>query len=174
MTTAGGRDPAEWPLGKMLKSQRKQLGLTLDEVAKRASVGRATVSYYESGYRADIKADVNPSVKILRPLAEALELKLDDVLVAAGLSPAPQKSDEEVAAEVAARSANLADNIALLSPRFRAAVETLVFEYLALQSATAGTAATQLGPIEYRTAETAYGPEVTPDAPTVANGKRRK
>lgn len=162
--TVGERDPDTWPLGPVLKGQRNKLGLSLDQVAKRASIGRATVTYYETGYRADNRAPVNPTVKILRPLAEALELDVDEVLTMAGIQPARQKSDEEVAAEVARRSSRLADRIALLDPRFRNAVETIVDEYLRAQGYVDDDTAVVVksGPSEVRTANSAAGPEELP------------
>lgn len=128
--TNGERAPAQWQLGRVLERQRKQLDLSLDQVATRASIGRATVRYYETGYRADNGAPVRPTLKILRPLSEALGLKLDPLLELAGMTPARRKTDEEAAAEVAARSTLLADRIALLDPAVRSAIETLVDEYL--------------------------------------------
>lgn len=55
-----------WTVGPVLENQRKKLGLSLDQVATRAGVARATVRYYETGYRADNGAAVNPTVKVLR------------------------------------------------------------------------------------------------------------
>lgn len=164
MTTVGERDPGTWPLGPVLKDQRKKLGLSLDEVAKRAGIGRATVTYYETGYRADNKAAVNPTVKILRPLAEALELDLDLVLDLADIQPARRQTDEEAAAEVARRSSHLADRIAMLDSRFRSAVETIVDEYLKAQGYVDDGAAAKVksGPAELRTADSAAGPDELP------------
>lgn len=164
--TVGERDPGTWPLGPVLEGQRKRLDLSLDEVAKRASIGRATVRYYETGYRADNGAPVNPTVKILRPLAEALELNVDEVLILAGIQPARRKSTEEAAAEVARRSTHLADRIAQLDPTFRAAVETIVDEYLKAQGyvddAAGAALAVSSGPSELRTADSAEGPDEPP------------
>ncbi len=125
--TNGERDPAaQWQLGQVLERQRKQLDLSLDQVAARASIGRATVRYYETGFRADNGAPVKPTMKILRPLAEALELNLDPLLELAEITTARRKTDEEAAAEVARRSSHLADRIALLEPEIRAAIEVIV------------------------------------------------
>lgn len=137
--TVGERDPGaedkagKWPLGSVLQNQRTKMGLSLHEVARRSNLSRATVTYYETGFRADNQQPVNPTVKILRPLAEVLELELDHVLNVAGITPAQRESDEEAAARVAARSAHLADRIALLDPEFRRAVETIVDSYLRAQ-----------------------------------------
>lgn len=154
----------KWTLGPVLKDQRKKLGLSLDEVAKRASIGRATVTYYETGYRSDNRAPVNPTVKILRPLAAALELDEDYVLNLAGISPARRKTNEEAAAEVARRSSHLADRIAQLDPKFRAAVETIVDEYFRLQGYldSAVTTEAKAGPAEISTADSAAGPDELP------------
>lgn len=164
--TVGERDLGTWRLGPVLEQQRKQLGLSLDQVATRANLGRGTVRYYELGYRADNGAKVNPTVKVLRPLAEALELDLDHVLDLAGIQPARRQSDEEAAAEVARRSAHLADRIAQLDPAFRKAVETIVDEYLQARGyvpAPASPAAEMTpGPAEHVTTDSAAGPEELP------------
>ncbi len=161
--TVGERDPGTWQVGPVLESQRKKLGLSLDQVAERASIGRATVRYYETGYRADNKAPINPTVKVLRPLAEALELNVDDVLELARIQPARRMTDQEAAAEVARRSSHLADRIALLDPAFRSAIETIVDEHLKAQGYVDGGTATMksAAPAESRTAP-AFGPGEPP------------
>lgn len=172
MTAVGERDPATWPLGDVLKSQREKLGLSFSGLAKRAGLGRATVTYYETGFRADNGDPVNPSVKILRPLAEALELDVDYLLDVAGLLPARRKTDEEAAAEVARRSALLADRIALLDPAFRAAIETIVDQHLRAQGLLDDRAVeAQPGPAELRTDASAAGPEEPPMGDHMAEQK---
>lgn len=163
MTTVGERDPGTWPLGPVLKSQREKLNLSYGKLAERAKLSRATVTYYETGYRADNGAAVKPTVKILRPLAEALELNLDEVLDLAGLHGTHRKTDEEAAAEATRRASHLADRIALLDPRFRSAVETIVDEYLRLQGYVADSGVeAKAGPAEFRTAASVAGPEEPP------------
>lgn len=153
-----------WTVGLTLENQRNKLGLSLDQVAKRAGVARATVRYYETGYRADNGAPVKPTVKVLRPLAEALKLDVNEVLVLAGIQPARRQTDEEAAAEVARRSSHLADRIAQLPPEFRSAVETIVDEYLKAKGYVddgSGVLA-KSGPEEQRNAAAAFGPEEPP------------
>lgn len=164
--TVRERDPGTWPLGPVLENQRKKLGLTLDQVAARADLGRGTVRYYELGYRADNGAPVNPTTKVLRPLAVALELDIGTVLDLAGIQPARRKTDEVAAAEVARRSSHLADRIALLPAALRSAIETIVDEHLkALGYVNADDAAAEVysGPSEeLRTADPAAGPDELP------------
>ena len=165
MTTVGERDSDTWELGLLLEGQRNKLGLTLDQVARRSHLGRGTIRYYETGFRADNKAPVNPTLKVLKPLAEALELDVNHVLQVAGLQPARRKTDEEVAAEVARRSSRLADRIALLDPDFRAAIETIVDQHLRAQGLIADdptTVEVKSGPAEFRTADSAAGPGELP------------
>lgn len=164
--TDGERNTGEWKLGEVLKTQREKLGLSLSAVATRSGLGRATVTYYETGHRADNNAPVNPTPKVLRPLAEALELDFDYVLEKAGIQPARRKTDEDAAAEVARRARHLADRIALLDPTFRQAIETIVDRHLRAQGYLAeeadSSAAPKSGPMELRTADPAAGPEELP------------
>jgi transcriptional regulator with XRE-family HTH domain len=160
--TVRERDPGTWPLGPVLKAQREKLGLSFTKLAERSGLGRATVTYYETGFRADNGDPVNPTVKILRPLAEALELDLDYVLEVAELKHARRKTDEEAAAEVARRSAHLADRIAQLDPKFRSAVETIVDEYLRAQGFIDDVVEVRPGPAELRSAASAAGPDELP------------
>lgn len=161
--TVGERDPGTWPVGPVLENQRKKLGLSLDDVAKRSNLGRGTVRYYETGFRNDNGAPVNPTAKILRPLAEALELDVDEVFRLAGLQVAPRQPKED-AAEAQRRSAHLADRIAQLDPTFRAAVETIVDEYLRAQGYLGDSVTTEAkaGPAEISTADSAAGPDELP------------
>lgn len=163
--TVGERDPGSWPLGPVLEQARRRLDLSLDRVAERADLGRGTVRYYETGFRADNGARVKPTLKVLRPLAAALELDLDYVLDLAGLKPAQRKTDKEVAAEVTRRSAHLADRIALLPSALRGAIETIVDEHLralGYVDDTSGGADVKAGPTEPRAADLAAGPDEPP------------
>lgn len=161
--TVGERDAGTWPVGAVLENQRKKLGLSLDELAKRASLGRGTIRYYETGFRDDNKAPVKPTAKILRPLAEALELDVNEVFRLAGLQAAERQAEED-AAESQRRAAHLADRIAQLDPKFRGAVETIVDEYLRAQGYLGGNVTTEAkaGPAEVSTADSAAGPDELP------------
>ena len=61
-------DPCVTNLGKNLRTARKQLGLTQEEVASRSGVQAAEVSRIEAGKR-------DPQVSTLLRLAKAVEVK---------------------------------------------------------------------------------------------------
>ncbi|MCI7759290.1 MAG: helix-turn-helix domain-containing protein [[Eubacterium] saphenum] len=44
-------------IGEMIRSRRKELGLTLEEVGKFVGVGKSTVTKWESGYISNMKRD---------------------------------------------------------------------------------------------------------------------
>lgn len=54
--------------GSRVRARRKELGLTLDEVSKRAGCTKAAISNYERGYAKSVTMD------LLFPLAQALEV----------------------------------------------------------------------------------------------------
>jgi len=56
-------------IGQRIKSRRKELNLSVDELAKRLGKARATVYRYENG---DIE---NLPLDILKPIADALEVE---------------------------------------------------------------------------------------------------
>ena len=61
-------------IGEIIKQRRKELGLSAEDIAKKAGVSPATIYRYESG---DIR---NPRSSILRPMAEVLNLDLYDLV----------------------------------------------------------------------------------------------
>ena len=61
-------------IGEIIKQRRKELGLSAEDIAKKAGVSPATIYRYESG---DIR---NPRSSILRPIAEVLNLDLYDLV----------------------------------------------------------------------------------------------
>ena len=54
--------------GDRVRRRRKELGLTLDEVSRRAGCTKAAISNYERGYAKSVTMD------LLFPLAQALEV----------------------------------------------------------------------------------------------------
>jgi transcriptional regulator with XRE-family HTH domain len=58
----------------MLKERREQVGLTREQLAKKAKVTTAYVSMMEAGKRK------NPSLAVLERLAKALEVPLTELL----------------------------------------------------------------------------------------------
>lgn len=61
-------------VGERIKTRRKELGMTVDELAEKLGKNRATVYRYE---RDDIE---NLPASVLAPLAEALETTPDDLM----------------------------------------------------------------------------------------------
>ncbi len=62
---------------QILRARREELGLSQLELAKRAFVGRSSVSSYELGRSV-------PALDVAVPLAKALDLTLDEL---AGVEP---------------------------------------------------------------------------------------
>ena len=61
-------------MGKMLKERREGLGLTREQLAKKAKVTTAYVSMLEAGKRK------NPSLPVLRRLAKELGVPVTELL----------------------------------------------------------------------------------------------
>ena len=61
-------------IGEMLKERREGLGLTREQLAKKAKVTTAYVSMMEAGKRK------NPSLDVLRKLAKALGVPVTELL----------------------------------------------------------------------------------------------
>ena len=61
-------------IGKMLKERREGLGLTREQLAKKAKVTTAYVSMMEAGKRK------NPSLAVLQRLAKALGVPVAELL----------------------------------------------------------------------------------------------
>jgi XRE family transcriptional regulator, master regulator for biofilm formation len=61
-------------IGKMLKERREGLGLTREQLARKAKVTTAYVSMMEAGKRK------NPSLAVLQRLAKALGVSLTELL----------------------------------------------------------------------------------------------
>jgi transcriptional regulator with XRE-family HTH domain len=79
--TGLGPEAAEAPdgeiLGKMIRDARKEKGLTLEEAAKAAAIGRSTLSKIENN-------QTRPSFEIIRRLMQTLELETPQLFVQSG------------------------------------------------------------------------------------------
>jgi transcriptional regulator with XRE-family HTH domain len=82
-------------LGDLLLITRKRLGLSLREAEEKSGVSNAYISMIESGNRSD------PHPNILRKLADAYGLNIDDVMKSAGyLEQEPGTLSEEAEVEI--------------------------------------------------------------------------
>jgi transcriptional regulator with XRE-family HTH domain len=79
-------------LGSFLRAQRNLAKLSLRDMAERTKVSNAYLSQIERGLHA-------PSVRVLRSIAEALDLSAEAMLAQAGLVDAPEATDEEAGAD---------------------------------------------------------------------------
>ncbi len=68
-------------LGKLLRSRRETLGLSLREAARRANVDKGTVSHIEQGH---IR---NPGADVLMAIAQVLRMPMGDLFAVAGWMP---------------------------------------------------------------------------------------
>ncbi len=75
-------------LGGFLRAQRSLAKLSLREMAERTKVSNAYLSQIERGLHA-------PSVRVLRSIAQALDLSAEAVLAQAGLVDAAGGADQE-------------------------------------------------------------------------------
>lgn len=83
-------DPSEAPdgtvLGKMIRDARKEKGLTLEEAARSAGIGRSTLSKIENN-------QTKPSFEIIRRLMQTLELQTPQLFVQSGQSDISGRRD---------------------------------------------------------------------------------
>ncbi|KAE9629362.1 helix-turn-helix transcriptional regulator [Parasedimentitalea maritima] len=79
--TGPARDAGDAPdgqvLGQMIRDARKEKGLTLEEAAKAAAIGRSTLSKIENNL-------TKPSFDIIRRLMQTLDLKTPQLFVQSG------------------------------------------------------------------------------------------
>ena len=73
-------------LGKMIRDARKDKGLTLEEAAKAAAIGRSTLSKIENN-------QTRPSFEIIRRLMQTLELETPQLFVQSGQSGVTGRRD---------------------------------------------------------------------------------
>jgi len=85
-------------LGQVIRSQRNLAKLSLRELAALTDVSNAYLSQVERGMH-------EPSVRVLRSIAEALSIPPEDLLREAGLlGPDPETADDAAATEAAIRA----------------------------------------------------------------------
>lgn len=90
-------------LGHFIRAQRKLANLSLRELAEAANVSNAYLSQIERGLH-------EPSVRVLKAVARALNLSADTLLVQAGLL-------ETVAEEEEIGRSGLVESVILADPR---------------------------------------------------------
>lgn len=75
-------------IGQRMKARREQIGLTLDEVAARTGITKATISRYENGVFSRLK------LPVLESISRALDMDPSDLLDPDGsgiyVKPSPQ------------------------------------------------------------------------------------
>ncbi len=110
------RHPELKALGKLLELRRREKGLTVEEVARRAEVTAAALEALERGLRLLDTRDVIGAV------AKALDLPAEKLLAAAGLNGSP---DPELSSAVL-RFAAAAQPAGRLSPSEEAALKQIL------------------------------------------------
>ncbi len=93
---AGARAQLE-ALGALIRTQRKQAELTLRELAARANVSNPYLSQIERGLH-------EPSVRVLKAIAGALNLSAESLLVQAGVLEGEPGAEPPVTVEQAVRA----------------------------------------------------------------------
>jgi len=81
-----GDAPDGQVLGQMIRDARKEKGLTLEDVAKAAAIGRSTLSKIENNL-------TKPSFDIIRRLMQTLDLKTPQLFVQSGKSDISGRRD---------------------------------------------------------------------------------
>lgn len=77
------REPGRWPLGPWLEEARGER--SLDQIAEKSGISRATIRYYELGYRADNRKPAKARANVLRPLARALGVPVPEAFRLGGI-----------------------------------------------------------------------------------------
>jgi transcriptional regulator with XRE-family HTH domain len=95
MATTVGADPPKDVLGAYIRAQRQLADLSLRQLAEMSQVSNAYLSQVERGLH-------QPSLKVLRAIADALNLSGESVLAQAGLiapgaAPTEPRTDTEAA-----------------------------------------------------------------------------
>ena len=85
-TAETGEAPDGQVLGQMIRDARKEKGLTLEDVAKSAAIGRSTLSKIENNL-------TKPSFDIIRRLMQTLDLKTPQLFVQSGKSDISGRRD---------------------------------------------------------------------------------
>jgi transcriptional regulator with XRE-family HTH domain len=97
-------------LGRFIREQRQLARLSLREVARMSSISNAYLSQVERGLH-------EPSLRVLRSVAEALELPVEELY----LRSAPEPGQEPGSAEPAARDTSAVETAIREEPRLGAA-----------------------------------------------------
>jgi len=92
---AAGRRQLE-ALGDLIRKQRQQAELTLRELAERTNVSNPYLSQIERGLH-------EPSVRVIKAIAGALNLSAESLLVQAGVLDGGDTSPKQVTVEEAVR-----------------------------------------------------------------------
>ncbi len=95
MTDAAGRRQLE-ALGELIRKQRQQAELTLRELAERTNVSNPYLSQIERGLH-------EPSVRVLKAIAGALNLSAESLLIQAGVLDSTDGRPTRVTVEEAVR-----------------------------------------------------------------------
>lgn len=82
----GSEAPDGTVLGKMIRDARKEKGLTLEEAARDAGIGRSTLSKIENN-------QTRPSFEIIRRLMQTLDLQTPQLFVQSGQSDISGRRD---------------------------------------------------------------------------------
>jgi len=114
---AAGRRQLE-ALGQLIRKQRQQAELTLRELAERTNVSNPYLSQIERGLH-------EPSVRVIKAIAGALNLSAESLLVQAGVLDPADASPKRVTVEDAVREDPKlsADQRAALMSVYRSFVE---------------------------------------------------
>ena len=84
-------------LGELIRSQRQLARLSLRDLADLTQVSNAYLSQIERGLH-------EPSVRVIRSIADALQLSAETLLAQAGLVPEERDHDDSPSSEAAIRS----------------------------------------------------------------------
>lgn len=103
MTTDGKGSDQLQALGEFIRSQRLQARMSLRDLAAKANVSNPYISQIERGLH-------EPSVRVLRSIAQALGMSADVLLAQLGLHrPEGQAGEDDAAAGPSAEAAIAAD-----------------------------------------------------------------
>src|SRR5256886_8331575 len=100
MNTVTREDPLQAQLrslGEFIRSQRQLARLSLRDLSDLTQVSNAYLSQIERGLH-------EPSVRVIRAIAEALQVSAETLLAQAGLVPEDAKKDEPATTEAAIRA----------------------------------------------------------------------
>lgn len=76
-------------LGERIRQQRKELGLSLTELAKQAGISKSYLSNLERGLQK------NPSIEVLKKISGYLKVDLENLISGITFSRSKQKEEEQ-------------------------------------------------------------------------------